>query len=319
MPSASSRRTPRSRLGGLRKDNKRRIADALADFQLTIDGIGSQTGGHQSLKVPSKTLQSIARAGSIFLRKLVLDNSRLLDNKTLKSLNMKLSPLRRAPKSKRRKIETSLLVEWVSMQLTMLADGHGNPINPPPSSVFIGGPQGYRILVEWPLLGMVVDNNGTWNLSPNQLFNIDSRRAMTCYQWLGQQVVLCDQKGITLGKILRTVANLHGAHSVDGKDPSSDDKEPHVQIIRNLALFGLGYMDLVVLETALYLQSLLLNEPSIEKPAGAICIVNPSFTSPPEDMWSKEPRWLTYLGDTMMEFGPNPGIEQHTIRAPVTS
>lgn len=51
---------------------------------------------------------------------------------------------------------------------------------------------------------------------------------------------------------------LHGAHSVDGKDPLSDDKEPHVQIARKLALFKLGYMDLIVLETALYLHAPLL-------------------------------------------------------------
>lgn len=205
------------------------------------------------------------------------------------------------------------------MQLTGIADGDGNPIDPPPSAIFTGGPQGYRILVEWPLLGMVVDNEGTWNLSPDQLFNIKSRHAMTCSQWLGQQVVLCDQKGVTLGKILRTVANLDGAHSVDGKEPSSDDKEPHVQIVRNMALFGLGYMDIIALETALHLHSLLLNEPSIEKPDGAMCIINPSFTSPSEDMSSKEPWWLEYPGYMTLAFGSNPGVEQHTIRAPVTS
>lgn len=301
----------------MRKDNKQRIADALADFQLTLDGIGSRAEGCPSPHAPPETLQSLARAGSIFLRKLVLDDHRLLDNKTIKSLNMKLAPLRQVPKSKRREIETKLLVTECSFQATKIADSDGNPVNPAPSFVLTGGSQGYRILVEWPLLGMVVDNNGIWNLSHDQLFNINSRRTMTCYQWLGQQVVLCDQKGIALGKILRTVANLHGAHSVDGKEPSSDDKEPHVQIVRNLALFGLGYMDLIVIETAFYLHSLLLNQPAIEKPPGAIYNINLGFTSPPEDMSSKEPGWLTYLGGIRMLFGPNPGIEQHTIRAPV--
>ena len=319
MPSASSRKTPRSRLAGLRKQNTQYIADALADFQLTIDGMGSQAGSSQSLQVPLGTLQSVVRAGSIFVRKLVLDKSRLLDSKTLQSLNMRLSPLRRVPKSKRHTIETYVLMEGLSMQLTRIADGDGNPVSPPSSAVLSGGPQGYRILVDWPLLGMVSDNNGTWHLSHDQLFNTNSRRKMTCSQWLGQQVVLCDQKGITLEKILRTVANLHGAHSVDGKDPSSDDKEPHVQIVRNLALFGLGYMDLITLETALHLRTLLLDEPSIASPPGRIGDCIPSFTSLPEDMLSKEPRWLTYPGGTILAFDANPGFEQHRIRAPATS
>ena len=319
MSSASSQKITKSRLGGMHKNNRDQIAESLSDFQLTINGLVLQSRISQSCFIPLQNFQSIARAGSIFLRKLILDKKALFDKTTLDSLNLKLPPLMRVPKSSRRTIETSLPIKEVALHIRRVADGHGSPIYPTPSYVLTGGLQGYRILIEWPLLGMIADKNGTWNLSHDQLFDVTSRRAMSSDQWLGQQVVLCDEKGISLGKILRTVANLHGAHSIVGTDPLGEGKDPHVHIVRNISLFGLGYMELIVLETALYLHKLLLNEPSINKPPGETCIVTPSFTSPSEDTLSAQPNWLQYAGSNTLVFNLDSEIEQHTIRAPITS
>lgn len=148
---------------------------------------------------------------------------------------------------------------------------------------------------------------------------------MSCDDWLGQQVVLIDGKGIALAKILRTVASFQGAHSLDvgrlaavgsGK-LSKAAKEPHVHIVRNLGIAGAGYMDLIAVETALYLYMLLLAEPSIDRPSGDLYSVIPAFRCPPvEDAHSTNPSWLSNLGAMTLIFTPNPGIEVHRIRAP---
>ena len=322
--------TSGSRLGGRSKDKKQRIAEIVGDLNLAMSGLAMRGEGHQPLPEMVKTVESLARMGSVFLRKLVLDgDARLLDDAVLRSLYLKLRPLRRIPRSERRPIRTEIGTDQVTLQLTRIADGDGNPVEPPQRFVIAGGRQGYSMRVEWPLLGMAdwkKGGNGTlWPVAADQLFDTDSDRAMSCDEWLGQQVVVIDGTGITLGKILRTIVNFQGAHSINlarlttvqGEQPSRAAKEPHVHIVRNLSIAGVGYMDLIAVEAALYLYRLLLDEPSIDRPSGAIYSVVPTFTSPAvEDVQSANPSWLRYLGEMILTFSSNPGIEVHRIRAP---
>ena len=147
---------------------------------------------------------------------------------------------------------------------------------------------------------------------------------MCCNDWLGQQVVLFDGQGLTLEKLSRTVVNLEGAHAVnvgrlsaiEGETPSRPMKEPPVHILRNIAFFGIGYAELVVLEAGLYLWERLMEEPSIERPSGPYFVVTPAVECSPEDAMSERPTWLRYRGELMVSFSPRPGVVRHKVRSP---
>ena len=65
---------------------------------------------------------------------------------------------------------------------------------------------------------------------------------MSCSEWLGQQLVMFDNKGISLKEVISTVANYEGAHSIDasasiewGKKKSSNhSKNPERHILNNI-------------------------------------------------------------------------------------
>ena len=133
-------------------------------------------------------------------------------------------------------------------------------------------------LVEWPLPGMadwieVPLEGNRWQISAEQLFDTNSDRGMRCSDWLGQQVVMFDQRGIALHELIRAVANYDGAHAVsvgrlavvEGESPSMAAKEPDIHILRNITFFGVGYAELVVVEAAMYLFGRLMDEASIAR------------------------------------------------------
>ena len=159
-------------------------------------------------------------------------------------------------------------------------------------------------------------------MSPEQLFNTRSDRTMRCDDWLGQQVVMFDGKGITLQKLIRTVANFDGAHAVnvgrlgamEGESLPTAAKDPDIHILRNITFFGAGYAEIVVVESALYLYRQLLDEPSIERPRGEIYLVTPEFECPAEQAISTRPSWLGFKGGIMVSFSPRPGIVRHTVK-----
>ena len=318
-----------SRLGGVHKDKKQRITEAMYDLQLAMAGLAMRGEGEHPMQELIEASQSLARAGSVFLRKLVLDRGRLLDDEVLESLNMKLRPVRNIPKAVRRSVNISFSINRGLLKLARIADENDNPIDPPEVRTIYAGPQGYSINVEWPLLGAIdctpIDDYMSWKLHPSQLFNVTSNQEMNCDDWLGQQVVLLDNRGITLEKMLRTVVNFEGAHSlysgrlmtIEGENPSGAAKEPHLHIVKNLALFGFSYMDCIVNETAQYLLRSLLDEPSIVNPKGGTYLVTPEIWCPSTDYAiSENPSWLTYQGGVIFAFGHNPGIVHHNIRAP---
>ena len=320
-----------SRVGGQHKDKKQRITEALSDLRLVFAGMADGGEGRRNAGEMIQSTASLARACAVFLRKVVLGEARnrearLLDDDVLDSLEMRLQPLRRIPKESRRTIETEFGIEQVALQITRLDDATGEPKE---RYVAAGGAQGLSIAVEWPLVGtadwaVVPTEAKRWRVSPDQLFNMNSERGMRCNDWLGQQVVLFDGHGITLEKLIRTVANFEGAHAVnvgrlsvvEGETPSAAAKDPHVHILRNITLFGVGYAELVVVEAGMYLCKCLMAEPSIERPSGPFHLVIPTVECPPEDAMSRRPPWLRYRGGTTVSFSPSPGVASYMVRAP---
>ena len=94
---------------------------------------------------------------------------------------------------------------------------------------------------------------------------------MQCSEWLGQQVVIFDRRGITLHDVIRRVANNDGAHFVnvgrlavvEGENPSEAARNPEIHILRNATFAGIGYAELVVVEAALYLYERLSGTPHV--------------------------------------------------------
>ena len=320
-----------SRVWGQHKDKKQRITEALSDMRLVFAGMASGGEGKRNVGDMIQSTGSLARACAVFLRKVVLGEARnrrtrLLSDDVLDSLEMRLQPLRRIPRESRRTIKTGFDVEQVAVQLTRLDDTTGESKE---RYMAVGGAQGLSIAVEWPLVG-TADWTGSpteakrWRVSPDQLFDTHSERSMRCSDWLGQQVVLFDGHGITLEKLIRTVANLEGAHAInvsrlsviEGETPSAAAKDPHVHILRNITLFGIGYAELVVIEAGMYLCKHLMAEPSIERPSGPFHLVIPAVECSPENATSRRPPWLRYRGGMEVTFSTRPGIASYTVRAP---
>ena len=320
-----------SRIGGQHKDKKQRITEALSDLQLTIAGAASRGEGPREMSEIAQTAGSLARACSMFLRKMLLGHARqrdarLLDDGVLDSLETRLQPVRKIPIKQRRMVETGFHLDRVGIRLVRKDEASGKPLT---QHGAVGGPQGLRIRVEWPLPGMTdwvaaPSASRLWKVSADQLIDTNSERAMRCDDWLGQQLVMFDGQGISLEKVIRTVANLEGAHATsvgrlavaEGEIPSKASKEPHIHILRNITLFGVGYVDLVVIEIALHLYWSLLGETSIERPSGEIALPTLAFECPPEQVTSVRPSWLGFRGVTMVSFSPNPGVVRHIVRGP---
>ena len=100
-----------------------------------------------------------------------------------------------------------------------------------------------------------------WTISPEELFELDGKKKLDCNGWLGQQLVMFDQRGITLKDVIRMVATFEGAHSINVSRllQSTDQKtkgpfrHPERHILDNVTIFGMKYTHIVVIECALYL------------------------------------------------------------------
>lgn len=316
-------------IGGRDKDKKERISEVLADLQIAIRGLGTQTSGVYEGREMAQMLGALARMCSVFLRKLVLGNrgeskTRLLDENVMDSLKFRFQPLRRVPPERRRTIETGFGVGGGFMELTKVDEpGPG----PAPTYRFPVAPHDLSILIEWPLPG-TADWTGTpsemepWTLSVEQLFDTGSTRTMSCNAWLGQQVVNFDGRLISLKEIIQTVVNLEGAHAInvarladfEGDKPLKAAQNPQLHLLNNVTLFGIRYAHLIVIEAAMYLYQRLLDEKSIQRPDGDIYLLKPGFECPKEQANSSRPDWLRFDGTMMMEFSDTPRLTRYTIR-----
>ena len=222
----------------------------------------------------------------MFLRKTVLGDfdkrgTRLLDDRVLDSTGLRFDRLRRIPRDKRRWIEVGVGLTSGDLEITKLDDYTHEP---EATYRFRAGSQSAEFAIEWPLPGAadwtgVPCENSPWRVSPDQLFRIADDPSLSCDEWLGQQVVLFDGKGISLKEMIRTVVNFEGAHSIDvgrlatveGEKPTRAAANPAPHMLNAITFCGIRYADLIVIECALYLYRKLLKEDSIERPARSTC------------------------------------------------
>ena len=62
-------------------------------------------------------------------------------------------------------------------------------------------------------------------MAPGELFDLEGSAKLDCGGWLGQQLVMFDQRGITLKDVIRTVATYEGAHSINVSRLMQEEKE----------------------------------------------------------------------------------------------
>lgn len=333
-------------IGGLMKDKMARITDAMIDLQLAIDGLRSQFSGihreHRVVEHPSvyqiecdgnllsQAMGAFARTCSVFLRKTVLGDrdrreTRLLDEHVLGSIGLRFDPLRRIPRDKRRNIEVGLGLAGGLLEVTRLDD---QTREPQATYRFPAGPQDVKLFIEWPLPGAadwmrVPSQEAPWLVSSDQLFQTSADSSLSCDEWLGQQVVIFDGKGISLKEMIRIVVNFESAHSinvgrlatVEGEEPSKAAKNPAPHILNAVSVCGIRYAHLIVIECALYLYEKLLDNKSITRPSGDIYKVKFGVACSPEQAESTRPDWVKFQGGMMISFSGAPKMISHKIRA----
>lgn len=310
-------------VSGRHKDKKERISEALNDLQLAISGLGAQKG-----QISPQALSSFARICSVFLRKLVLGDrgdskTRLLDDAELASLAIRFQPIRKIPRDRRRTIHTGIGVSDGFMQLTKIDEP--GPTLPTYRLPFAA--QDVRFEIVWPLPGVadwnrIPTQEAPWHMDAGQLFNTGSGRSLRCDKWLGQQVVIFDNRPVSLKEIIRNIATFEGAHAIDAagvtnlqtrKSSKSKSRDP-MQFLNSITLFGIPFPHIIVMETALFLYENLLQEPSIAPPEGEVWSAKPGFTCNSEQALSSTPEWLQFDGSMTMVFSSKPRSARHRIK-----
>ena len=331
--------TKGSVIGGMGKEKTARITDAMADLQLGIDGLRGRLsevgGGGRWSPMDDKDrwtqgLASFARTCSVFLRKTVLGDygrreTRLLDDRVLGTIELGFDRLRRIPREKWREIEVGLGIAGGGLELTKLDD---DTLAPEAIHRVGAGPQRVTLSIEWPLPGAadwtgVPSDEAPWPVRPDQLFRGSTDSGLSCDDWLGQQVVVFDGRGISLKKMIQTVVNFEAAHSinvgrlatVEGEAASRAANDPAPHILNAVTFCGIRYAHLVVIECALYLYGQLLDAGSIERPSGDIYMVTPGVTCSPGQAESSRPDWVQFRGTMMISLSGAPRAIRHHIRA----
>ena len=285
------------------RDKPTRILESMIDLQVAIEGCIAL----QSTYTQGETIKALARACSIFLRKMVLGDrgerkTRLLSDDVCKEATLRFSRIRKVPKD-RRSLTVSIDFTF-AMQMTKMDE-------PDAGKTYISGPsrQQLTFTIHWPLLGMAewvnqpTDEN-PWVIHSKSLLDVTATPTLDCDAWLGQQLAILNSQGVSLRKVLETTANTEGAHSpptdrlikVAGQDDVRNkmiaDSDAHV--MNNLLVCGVHYNHAVVIETALYLYQQLVENKFFKRPSGDINI--PSFCFLPEDVFSPNQNWLSFAG-----------------------
>ena len=321
-----------SSLGGRHKDKRERIHETMCDLQLAIDGAKEQSRRLERFEQAQQTNATLARACSIFLRKMVIGDrkdkpqTRLLDNEICSSSGLTFDRLRKIPPSRRALDLLKLEATGGEMQFTKLNDTTSQP-----EAVFTipFAPLRCKISIEWPLPGTASWNEAPtrenpWKVRPEELFETNSPAPMNCNDWLGQQLVMFDNKGIRLKEVIRTIANYEGAHALyvarfsrtqDEKDTDLS-KHPEVHILNNVKIMGVKYTHIIVIECALYLYKKLVANRGFATPEGAEYIpITVIRNKTPENSFPSAQNFLAYDGSVACSFGGRGTLISHRIRA----
>ena len=319
-----------SLIGGMSKEKTGRITDVMMDLQLGIAGLRGWFPDGRGEDHWLDSVGAFARTCSVFLRKTVLGDrdkreSRLLDDHVLGAIGLGFDRLRKIPREGRREIEVGFGLRRMSLKIVKLDD---DTRDPQATYLFHAGPQEVKLSIEWPLPGAadwmgVPSDEAPWPVSADQLFQTSTGSSLSCDEWLSQQVVLFDGKGISLKEMIRTVVNFEGAHSIpvgrlavfEGEKASKTAKNPAPHILNAITVCGIRYAHLIVIECALYLFEKLLDADSIERPRGDIYTARLGVACSPEQAESCRPDWVKYQGTMMISFSGVPNVVRHEIKA----
>ncbi len=318
-------------IGGFSRDKRGRITEALQDMQLAVNGMAMQfaeNGGGQG-EAWTTALAALARACSIFLRKTVLGDfgrreTRLLDDDVLDALGLRFHRLVTVPRELRTPIRISGGgIQGGELQITKLND---ETLEPEKTYTAPAGPQRLEIIVQWPLPGAIgwigaPTEQNPWQIVPEMLFRLDQEPGMDCDQWLSQQVVRFDSRGISLKQIVQTVVNFEAAHSVNtsrlatvgGIEPSKAARNPSPHILNAVTFCGIRFAHLIVIESGLYLYDALINNTSVTRPTGDLYRMKLGVSWDSDQNDSDTPSWACFQGTMMVAFHNVPTVIRHEI------
>ena len=307
------------------RDKSERVSEALIDLQLVIDGCDDLPRSRFR-----DAVASLARHCSIFLRKMVLDDDRdrrLLDDQFCRDAGIRFDRIRKLSGGRRTLILVPASISGGYVELTKLNELTGEPEAVYAMSM---GPQSLSIDVEWPLTGMAdwLDQptpDNAWKMEPEVLFDSQRTPSPDCDAWLGQQLVMFDNRGITLKDVIRVMVNTEAAHSPpvqrlmvtkNAEDPARFRvvKDSEIHILSYITICGVRYSHAIVIETAMYLYRQLTRINSIRQPEGAGEILRFSFA--PEAAFSSGQEWLRFDGGLTASFGSAGRSVSHRVRAP---
>ena len=314
------------------RDRAARIREGMSDLRMAIDGcITQQTHSGQSVAL-DQSIAALARACSIFLRKMVIGDrndrrTRLLNDDTCRNAGLEFSRIRRIPRDRRTLTLVPVDISGGYMQATKLDEETGEP---EVVHIIPAGAQRLSIAVEWPLPGMA-DWTGQptpeapWAIKADGLLDPRSSPKLDCDSWLGQQLVMFDNRGISLKDVIRVTVNTEAAHSPpvsrlmlsEGENDEARFrvvKDRAVHILSHIKVCGVRYSHAIVIEAALYLYRELARNGSIERPEGAENI--PVFCFVPNAVFSSNQDWLRFSGGLAISFGGQEQSISHRIRAP---
>ena len=308
-----------------RRDKAERIREAIIDLQLVIDGCDSLP--------PSRfhdAVASLARHCSIFLRKLVLGddrNERLLDDDLCRDAGLRFHRIRRIVGDRRTLTLVPLDILGGYAEMTKLDEVTGELED---VHILPFGAQRLRFVVEWPLTGMAdwisqPTPEDAWKLRPEALFDPQASPSPDCDAWLGQQLVMFDNRGITLKDVIRVIVNTEAAHSPPVQRlmvPTGEKDKARFRVVRDseihilsyITVCGVRYSHAIALETAMYLYRQLTRNASIKRPEGSGEILQFNFA--PEAVFSAGQDWLRFDGGLAMSFGGGERSISHRVRAP---
>ena len=320
-----------SLIGGFSRDKPGRITEALQDMRLAVNGMAMQFGesGTSQGEELATAIAAFARACSMFLRKTVLGDfgrkgTRLLDDDVLDALGLRFHRLVTIPRELRRPIRIEFGgIRRGALYLTKLNDETGEPEKTYAAPMC---PQTLEIVIQWPLPGAigwtgVPSAQQPWPIAPEMLFRLDQEPAMDCDQWLGQQVVQFNDRGISLKEIIQTVANFEAAHSVStdrlatfgDEEPNKAVRNPAPHILNAVTFCGIRFAHLIVIESAMYLYDALLDNKSVARPKGDLFRMKLGVGWDADGNESDTPKWARFQGTMMIAFHNAPTVIRHEI------
>ena len=279
----------------------------------------------------NQSIAAFARTCSIFLRKMVLGDkgdrkTRLLDDDLCQMAELSFDRIRRVHNGRRTLHFASVNMSGGHMELAKLND---DTLEPEYVQRIPVGSQRLEFTIEWPLPGMVdwIDqptNDCPWEIRTEGLLASTSNSRLDCDDWLGQQLVIFDNRGIALRDVIRVMVNTEGAHSppvsllsqvkgIREKARPRVVQDGNIHILSHITICGVRYSHAIVIQTALYLYRELTKNSSIKHPEGEVNI--PVFCFVPDDVFSPDQQWLRFDGGLTISLGGAKQSISHRIKA----